>query len=715
MPPLLFARALEWPRSDPQRANVRPDQSAGKPRRGCEGEEYYYLDSTPTHSYLKGLYKYPQAEFPYQWLIDENARRTRNDPEFELADTGIFDDDRYFDILTEYAKNSPDDILIRITAINRGPEAATLHLLPQLFYRNTWAWGCKHEGCEVKPRMQLLNQGVVRAEHVTLGRYIFSAEPFDGRPADFLFTENESNLARLFPGSVNYYPSVRDGFHEYVIRDRSDAINPANVGTQCAAQFALEIPAGGEVTLRLRLVLRPTKAAKEAFDANFDKIFAQRIAEADAFYKNVIPQSLSPVRQDISRKAYAGLLWSKQFYHYIVKDWLDGDPEQPAPPPERKHGRNSGWLHIYNRDVLSMPDSWEYPWFAAWDLAFHTICFAHIDPDFAKQQLLLLMREWYMHPNGHLPAYEFAFSDVNPPVHAWACWRVYKMSAPRGQRDRDFLERAFHKLLLNFTWWVNRKDAEGRNIFGGGFLGLDNIGIFDRNRALPNGGGLDQADGTAWMAAFCGTMLSIALELAVADPVYEDIASKFLEHFVAIVDAINTVGGTGLWDENDGYYYDNLLHDGASMPIKLRSAVGLIPLIACEILDDESINKLPGFRKRLQWFLDHRPDLARFISYAELKGHHGGRRLLAVPSKGKLLRVLKYMLDEKEFLSPFGLRSLSQAYRDKPFAVKHDGQQLTVAYEPGESRTDLFGGNSELARADLVSCELPAHRGAGAL
>ncbi len=655
-------------------------------------EEYFYVDSTPTHSYLKGIYKYPQAEFPYQRLVDENARRTRDDPEFELADTGIFDQNRYFDITAEYAKSGPDDIRIKITAANRGPEAATLHLLPQLYFRNAWAWGCRHEGCDVKPGMTLVSPGVVRCDHATLGRMFLYADGFNNRPADLLFTENESNLAKLFPGAENNYHNVRDAFHDFVVDKRDDAINRANVGTKVAARYVLEIPAGASVTFRLRLGAGEQPVANPF--ADFDQVFSQRIKEADEFYDQVIPSDLTPAERQISRQAYAGLLWSKQFYHYIVADWLAGDANQPPPAPGHKTGRNAGWNHLYSRDVMSMPDNWEYPWFAAWDLGFHTVCLAQIDPQFAKEQLLLLMREWYMHPNGHLPAYEFNFSDVNPPVHAWACWRVYKISAPKGHRDRAFLERAFHKLLLSFTWWVNRKDIEGRNLFGGGFLGLDNIGIFDRGKPLPNGGTLEQADGTAWMAFFCGTMLSIALELAGEDPVYEDIASKFFEHFAAIVNAINTLGGTGLWNEDDGFYYDRVLLPDRAMPIRVRSAVSLIPLIACEILDDEVIDKLPGFKKRLDWFLANRKDLARFISYAERKGQHGGRRLLAVPAREKLERVLRYMLDEKEFLSPYGLRSLSRIHEYQPCVIQYDGHTLQVHYEPGESRSDIFGGNS---------------------
>jgi hypothetical protein len=659
-------------------------------------EEYFYLDSTPTHSYFKGLYKYPQAAFPYDRLVEENSRRTRKDPEFELGDTGIFDESRYFDVQAEYAKASPNDILIRITATNRGPDSATLHLLPTLFYRNTWAWGCKHEGCEVKPRMSLVSpthqrQSIVQGDHVTLGRSFFFIEPFDDGEVEMLFTENESNLSRLF-NAVNYYPNVRDAFHDYVVSGASQAVNAAHVGTKVAPRFGLEIAAGASVTLRLRLASAEERPAKP-FGDEFDAVFAKRIAEADAFYAQRIPRTLSSEQQLVSRQAYAGLLWNKQFYHYIVKDWLEGDPEMPPPPPKRWQGRNREWIHLFNRDVISMPDKWEYPWYAAWDLGFHCVAFAHIDPDFAKEQLLLFLREWYMHPSGQLPAYEFQLSDVNPPVHAWACWRVYKMTGERGRRDRLFLQRAFHKLLINFTWWVNRKDLHGRNIFTGGFLGLDNIGVFDRSQSMPDGVQLEQADATAWMAFYCGTMLSMALELASEDPAYEDVASKFFEHFIAIVDAINTLGGTGLWHEEDGFYYDRLDTGHKTTWLKVRSMVGLIPLLACEVLEDEVIDKLPGFKKRMMWFLEHRQDLAKFISYLE-PGKQPGRRLLAVPSREKLLRVLGVMLDEKEFLSPFGLRSLSAIHREKPFHYSFNGQKLETHYAPGESDTELFGGNS---------------------
>jgi hypothetical protein len=660
-------------------------------------EEYFYLDSTPTHCYMKALYKYPQAPFPYERLVTENRRRTRLDPEFEIIDTGVFDQDRYFDCFVEYAKNTPDDILIRLTVVNRGPDAAIIHLVPTLWARNSWIWGCTHEGCEVKPHMGLSGAASVDVDHVTLGKFRMVAEQIQQMP-QMLFTENESNLRKLF-NSDNYTPYVKDAFHRYLINGETAAINPKNVGTKVGMHYTFLIPPGGQSVVRLRLFPQ-NEAPDKPFDAGFDQIFQQRIAEADAFYDQKLSSELPPDLRRIGRQGFAGLLWSKQFYHYIVRDWLTGDPEQPPPPPSRWQGRNRDWWpHLFNRDVISMPDKWEYPWYAAWDLAFHTITFAQIDPQFAKDQLLLLMREWYMHPNGQLPAYEFEFSDVNPPVHAWACWRVYKMTAPRGQRDRAFLERAFQKLLLNFTWWVNRKDIAGKNIFGGGFLGLDNIGVFDRSKPLPTGGVLDQADGTAWMAFFCATMLSIALELAREDAVYEDIASKFFEHFVAIVDAMNTLGGTGLWDEQDGFYYDQLYLDGKSIPLRVRSMVGMIPLFAVEVLEGNVVDRLAGFRKRMDWFLKNRKDLARHISYmkpsdagADDKNHV--HYLLAIPSQQRLQRVLKYLLDENEFLSPYGIRSLSRFHLAHPFVFKTDGKEYVVRYTPGESDTSLFGGNS---------------------
>jgi Glycosyl hydrolase family 63 C-terminal domain len=671
-------------------------------------EEYYYLDSTPTHSYLKALYKYPHSEYPYRWLVEENRRRCRKDAEFELVDTGVFREDRYFDVFTEYAKKSPNDILIRITVANRGPDPAMIHLLPTVWCRNTWAWGNTHEDWQEKPQMSKDGPMAVKIQHETLGSYRFEAEArADGqtRPAQLLFTENDTNTQTVF-GHPSGQPHTKDAFHRYVIHGDDAAVNPSDVGTKAAAYYVLEIPPGQQVTVRCRLHAQD-EAPRRAFGQEFESAFNQRLAEADAFYDSHISPALEADDRRIARQGYAGLLWSKQFYYYVVQDWLDGDPLQPPPPQSRRNGRNKEWKHLFNRDVISMPDKWEYPWYASWDLAFHMVTFAKIDPDFAKEQLLLLLREWYMHPNGQLPAYEFEFGDVNPPVHAFACWRVYKMTGPRGKRDRAFLAKCFQKLMINFTWWVNRKDVTGKNIFGGGFLGLDNIGVFDRSKPLPTGGSLDQADGTAWMAFFCAQMLGIAIELAQEDPVYEDVASKFFEHFVAIADAMNTVGGTGLWDEQDGFYYDMLSLSGQSSPLRVRSMVGLIPLFAAEVLDEDSIQKLTGFRKRMDWFLHHRRDLAKNIAYMS-KCHdfrpHGedtkyaagarNRFLLAIPTKERLERVLKYLLDETEFLSQYGIRSLSRYHQEHPFELQVDGKKYTVKYVPGESDTELFGGNS---------------------
>ncbi|MGD0137456.1 MAG: glucosidase [Tepidisphaeraceae bacterium] len=654
-------------------------------------EQYFYLDSTPTHSYMKGLYKYPQGLFPYQQLVEENRRRTRLDPEYEILDTGVFDQNKYFDVFVEYAKNAPDDILIRITVNNRGSEPATIHLLPTLWARNSWIWGCLHEGCEIKPYIAKSGPASVDVDHESLGKFRLVAEPRGDQP-QMLFTENETNVQRLF-NAANATRFVKDAFHRYVVNGETDAVNPAGVGTKAAMRYTIDMAAGGEAVVRLRLFPR-SAAPAEIFGADFDRIFNQRIAEADEFYDGRLSKSLPAQTRGIGRQCFAGLLWSKQFYLYIVKDWLKGDPEQPAPPDSRWNGRNRDWLHLYNRDVISMPDKWEFPWYAAWDLAFHAITFSKIDPEFAKEQLVLMLREWYMHPNGQLPAYEFEFCDVNPPVHAWACWRVYKMTAPRGQRDRTFLERTFQKLLLNFTWWVNRKDVSGRNIFGGGFLGLDNIGVFDRSKPLPTGGVLEQADGTAHMAFYCSTMLSMAIELARENAVYEDIASKFFEHFVAIVDAMNTLGGTGLWDEQDGFYYDQLYMGGGAIPLRVRSMVGMIPLFAVEVLEGGVIDKLKGFRKRMDWFLSNRKDLARHISYMKRSESNHSHYLLAIPSQQRLERVLKYLLNESEFLSPYGIRSLSRFHLDHPYVFHTDGKEYGVKYSPGEGETGLFGGNS---------------------
>jgi len=658
-------------------------------------ESYFYLDSTPTHSYLKALYKYPQSEYPYAWLIDENRRRGRLDPEFELADTGVFDDGRYFDVFAEYAKAAPDDILIRITIANRGPDAAPIHLLPTLWFRNTWSWGCTHEGCERKPSIEPIGDGVLRAEHPSLGEFRFYIQRTDdGVQPPILFTENETNAARLF-GQINGHHSAKDAFHDLVIGGQPSALSAANRGTKAAPHYVLNIPAHGERTIRLRLCAAESKLT-EPFGRQFDEVFAERIAEADAFYDHKLPSTATDAERSVARQAYAGLLWSKQFYHYAVRNWLEGDPEHPQPPAARYSGRNRDWPHLFNRDIISMPDKWEYPWYAAWDLAFHMIPMATVDPELAKSQLLLMLREWYMHPNGQMPAYEWNFGDVNPPVHAWACWRVYKMTGPRGLRDRDFLARAFQKLLINFTWWVNRKDINGKHLFAGGFLGLDNIALFDRSQPLSDGSQLEQADGTAWMAFYCATMLSMALELAHGDPAYEDVASKFFEHFVSIADAMNSLGGTGLWDEADGFYYDQLQVDGQSHRLRIRSIVGVIPLFAVEVLEDELLHELPGFRKRMEWFLANRQDLSRHISYLEHEHDGGthGHRLLAIPSQERLERVLRYVLDESEFLSPHGVRALSRIHAERPFVCHVGGAEQRVDYVPGESTIGLFGGNS---------------------
>ena len=657
-------------------------------------ESYFYLDSTPTHSYMKALYKYTQSEYPYDRLVSESKTRGKDQPEFELADAGAFVDDRYFDIFAEYAKASPDDALIKITIVNRGPEAADLHVLPTLWFRNTWSWGPSHEVSGVKPRLNAESPGTISASHETLGKFRFSVDAGPGGQfPELLFTENDTNMERLF-GSANDSKYVKDAFHRYVIGGEADTVNRRCFGTKAAAYYKVHVPARGSVTLRMRLSPE-SEATASPFGKAFDQVFADRIAEANEFYGGIAPPYLTDEERNVVRQAAAGLMWSKQFYHYIVEDWLKGDANQVPPPEARWHGRNADWRYVYCRDVISMPDKWEYPWFAAWDLAFHVVALAKIDAQFAKDQLILLLREWYMHPSGQIPAYEFAFGDVNPPVHAWACWRGYKMTGPKGGRDRQFLARVFQKLLINFTWWVNRKDPDGKHLFAGGFLGLDNIGVFDRSRPLPTGGHLEQADGTAWMAFYCGTMLSMALELASEDAAYEDVASKFFEHFVAIVDAMNTLGGTGLWDDDDGFYYDQLLSSGLATKLKIRSMVGIIPLFAVEVLETEMLKNLPGFTKRLNWFLENRRDLAKHISYMSEDGeqdHH--HRLLAIPTRDRLERTLKYVLDEREFLSPHGVRSLSRAHLDKPYIFRANSDEYRVRYTPGESDTSLFGGNS---------------------
>ena len=692
---LCFALAL-WNERDPFLKERLFGLTNSEGNHGEDVKEYYfYIDSTPTHSYMKALYKYPCDEFPYERLVAENRRRSKREPEFELIHTGIFNDNRYFDIIIEYCKQSPNDILIRITTANRGPAAATLHLLPTLWFRNTWSWGRTGESYWPKPIIRPESAHMLVAEHASLGRFFLAvAAGPDGKSPRFLFTENESNLNRLY-GVENPAPFVKDAFHDHIVHNRQGVLNPQGIGTKTAAHYRLDIPAASEQVLRLRL-FAADEAPPDPFDDAFERTCKLRAREADRFYDAVLPAGLSRDERRVVRQAYAGLLWSKQFYHYSVADWLAGDPAQPAPPPQRKEGRNRDWMHLYNRDVLSMPDKWEYPWYATWDLAFHMLPFAAIDPDLAKNQLILLLREWYMHPNGQLPAYEWDFFDANPPMHAWAAWRVYKITGPRGRRDRNFLARVFHKLLINFTWWVNRKDNDGHHLFSGGFLGLDNIGVFDRSRPLPTGGHLEQADGTAWMAFYCLTMLSMALELAEVHPSYEDLASKFFEHFIAIADSINHFNGSGLWHEQDGFYYDFIHRDGEYAALRTRSLVGLIPLIGVEVIEAEAIENLTGFKKRMQWFLDNRRDLSTLSACmakqeAEL-GHR--RRLLAVPSRERLARALRYLLDENEFLSDHGIRSLSKVHARNPFGCRVGADVLQVEYVPGESASYAFGGNS---------------------
>jgi hypothetical protein len=665
---------------------------------GNHGEDvkelYFYLDSTPTYSYFKALYKYPQAEFPYKRLMEENRRRSRFDAEFELADTGVFDQNRYFDVSVEYAKNSPNDILIRITVSNRGPEAAKIFLLPTLWFRNTWSWNCAHEFTSIKPQIRRgKDESLLEAWHESLGSFRLAIGPDpDRKPPLVLLTENESNGHRLWNVGTSDSPR-KDAFHEYVIHSRLTLIATRSIGTKAAPLYVLKLPAGSSQVVKLRLFAE-AESPPEPLGSAFDQIFDTCLLEANEFYSSVGMEKLNDDERNIVRQGYAGLLWSKQFYHYIVQDWLDGDPEV-RPPESRRQGRNSEWKHVYCRDVISMPDKWEYPWFASWDLAFHMIPFARIDPEFAKSQLILFLREWYMHPNGQLPAYEFAFDDVNPPVHAWAAWRVYKISGARGCRDYDFLESVFQKLLINFTWWVNRKDVQGKNLFSGGFLGLDNIGVFDRSKPLFTGSTLQQADATAWMAFYCATMLSIALELAHKDgklhPAYEDMASKFLEHFVQIADAINCIGGDGLWDEEDGFYYDQIHFDHSNVRLKIRSLVGLLPLITVEAYEDALLKSLPGFYKRLTWFQKYREDLPGSITHF---AHVRERRLIALPSRDRFQRILRYVLDENEFLSPHGIRSLSKFHREHPYEIEMGGSVYRVDYAPGESTSGLFGGNS---------------------
>ncbi|MCI0612084.1 glucosidase [bacterium] len=650
-------------------------------------EYYYYLDSTPTHSYMEFLYKYPQKAFPYAQLVAENRKRRRTDLEFELMDTGVFDENRYFDVFVNYAKADSETVLIRISVVNQGSEEAELHLLPTIWFRNTWQTGLDERRPHLRKVAAVTNAQTIRLNQDVYGeRWLYC----EGSP-ELLFTENETNSQKLF-GTENQAAYVKDGINDFVVKGIKDAVNPKQKGTKASAWYKLRIGAGSSSEIRLVFT---NKELQNPF-GDFEKTFQSRKKEADEFYETIIPNNLSVDTKNVLRQSLGGLLWSKQFYNYEVSRWLKGDPSQPPPPPERKKGRNSQWTHLYNADVISMPDKWEYPWYAAWDLAFHCIALSIVDSEFAKEQLILLLREWYMHPSGKLPAYEWAFDDVNPPVHAWAAWRVYKIEKKRkGAGDRKFLERVFHKLLLNFTWWVNRKDTEGRNVFQGGFLGLDNIGVFDRSAPLPTGGYIEQSDATSWMGMYCLNMLSMALELARQDPAYEDVASKFFEHFVYICNAMNNIASEGieLWNNEDGFFYDVLhLPDGRRFPMKIRSMVGLIPLFAVTTLDSDKIDHLTGFKRRMQWFIENRPDLGEYIETQT--ADDGFRRFLSLVNRNRLTRVLSYMLDANEFLSQYGIRGISRFHKDHPYSIRVNGNEYRIDYEPAESSTGLFGGNS---------------------
>ena len=649
-------------------------------------EYYFYLDSTPTHTYMKYLYKYPQREFPYRDLIETNRQRSREEFEYELLDTGIFDDDRYFDVFVEYAKADPEDLLIRITVHNRGSESAQLHLLPTLWFRNTWSW----EKNESKPSMVQTGEGAILASHEKLGERTLHCE---GQPT-LLFTENESNASRLW-GQPNASPYVKDAFHEYVVAGKHDAVNPSNTGTKAAAHYHLEVPAGGSKVVRLRL---SAKSHSNAF-GTFNQILADRIADAEEFYERITPRSLSEDERRVHRQALAGMLWSKQYYYFDLDKWLEEHEAHPLTGTAHRTMRNTEWFHMLNSDIISMPDKWEYPWYAAWDLAFHTLALSLVDFDFAKDQLLLMLRNLYAHPNGQIPAYEWNFSDVNPPVHAWATLFLYNVERELGRADLRFLERSFQGLIQNFNWWVNRKDPSGKNVFAGGFLGLDNIGVFDRSAQLPTGGHLDQADGTAWMAFYCQCMLEIALILTDYDPMYEDIAYRFAEHFIWITYAMDRIGEhhDEMWDSQDGFFYD-LLHfpTGDAMRLKVRSMVGLLPLCASTTFEPEGVlARHPRMLELIDLFKKRHPELLEHIAPADgkFKGY-ADRRLFSVCNKEKIERLLAYLLDEKEFWSPYGIRSLSRYHLQHPFAFHVDGQEFKVQYLPAESNTGMFGGNS---------------------
>ncbi len=687
---MCFALAF-WNEQDPFLKERLFGLSNSQGNHGEDVKEYYFhLDNTPTHSYMKYLYKYPQQAFPYEQLKQENQKRGLKEREFELINTGIFDDNQYFDITVEYAKATDEDILINIHVTNHNCETKRLHLLPTLWFRNIWSWGYDVE----KPKLKIYDRNdrfsTIEAEHPNLGkRWLYCAQ----KP-QLLFTENNTNYQRL-SGEKNQSPYVKDSFHDYAVKGEKSAVNPDNIGTKFAAYYTLEIEGKKNTTIQLRLCDNPE--LESPFGQEYNDTFKIRFQEAEQFYQCISPYEKDVELRNIQRQAFAGLLWNKQYYHYVVDTWLAGDPGQPSPPEERKQGKNSDWVHLHIDDVISMPDKWEYPYFAAWDWAFHLIPLAVIDIDFAKKQLDRLTREWYMHPNGQLPAYEWDFDGVNPPVHAWAAWRIYTIEQKRyGRSDKKFLERVFQKLLLNFTWWINRQDKDGNNVFQGGFLGLDNIGVFNRDGELPTDGKLSQSDGTSWMAMFCLDMLTIALELAVDNEVYEDIASKFFEHFLYIVEAMNHIGseGANLWNEDDGFYYDVLdLPNGDNIDLKVRSLVGLIPLLAVTTIKSETFEKLSGFTKRVDWFINNRPYLSRNIACMEGCGQNS-RRLLAIVDRDKLHRLLEKMLDQTEFLSDYGIRSLSRYHAQHPYTFQANGEEYKVCYESAESQTAMFGGNS---------------------
>jgi hypothetical protein len=685
---LCFALAL-WNGADPILKERLFGLSGPEGNHGEDVKElYYYQDATPTHSYCRALYKYPHRCYPYQQLLEENGRRGRDQPEFELIDTGIFDDERYFDLVVEYAKATPTDILIRLTIANRGPQAAEIHMLPTLWFRNTWSWGDIEEEATARPNIHAGANASLVAVHETLGTYDLAYEAANGVAPTCLYTDNDTNRARLF-GVPNERPYVKDGIHEAVVLGRSDAVNASATGTKAALHYRLAIAAGSSVTVRLRL--RSTAQSGGAtFGAAFEELFKQRQAEANRFYEGRIVPSLEAEKKRIARAAYAGLLWCKQFYCLVQSRWSTGDPAQVPPPPGHA-ARNADWQHLYARDVLSMPDNWEFPYFCAWDSSFHCVCLSKIDPGLAKRQLVLFLREWYMHRNGQLPAYEFAFSDVNPPVHPWAVWRVYRLPEAGQPPDRAFLERAFQKLLLNFTWWVNREDRDGNNLFAGGFLGLDNIGAFDRSKPLPNGGTLQQADGTAWMAFYCVQMLSISLELARDEDIYQDMASKFLEHFTAISLAINGLGGGGLWDEEDGFYYDRIELNGRSEPLRVRAVAGFLPMLAATIIRRDDVEQFAGFVRRVMWDAKYRP--GQLLNSVQ-RNVDGTAHLLSVLTRRQLERLLQRLFDENEFLSPFGIRSMSRFHEQHPSVYVSNGATYSVGYEPGEGSSGAFGGNS---------------------